>query len=116
MRILRDRLLDIVEAIEKIEEVKKRGKAAFDEDSMIQVWMVHHLMIIGEAVRAVDPAIRAKHTDVPWRDIVGMRNVLIHDYFSINKNIVWETVSEKLEPFKAKIQEMLATMDENSAQ
>jgi uncharacterized protein with HEPN domain len=111
MRVLQDRLLDIIEAIEKIEKVKQRGKAAFDEDPMIQVWMVHHLMIIGEAVRAIDPAVRQKHPEVPWRDIVGMRNVLVHDYFSINAKIVWETVSEKLDPFKAKIQEMLAAME-----
>ena len=65
--------------------------------------MVHHLMIIGEAVRAIDPAVRAKYPSVPWRQIAGMRNILVHDYFRINKEIVWETVEKHVPPLKTQV-------------
>lgn len=52
MRDDRERLLDIVEAIERIEKYTVRGRTAFDEDELIQTWVLHHLQIIGEAVRA----------------------------------------------------------------
>ena len=107
MRDLRGRLQDILEAIAQIEAEKTKGKAAFDESALIQTWMVHHLMIIGEAVRAVDPVLKQKHPAVPWRQIAGMRNILVHDYFRINKAIVWETVEAHLPQFKTQIQAIL---------
>jgi len=60
MRDFRDRLKDILEANAQIAREQEKGKAAFESTPLIQVWMVHHRMIIGEAVRSIDPAI--KHT------------------------------------------------------
>ena len=53
-----------------------KGKEAFETSPLIQVWIVHHLLIIGEAVRAIDPAPRQRYPSVPWRQIAGMRNTL----------------------------------------
>jgi len=69
--------------------------------------MVHHLMIIGEAVRFIDPALKQKHPAVPWRQIAGMRNILVHDYFRINHTIVWETVQKHRPAFKQQVEEIL---------
>jgi uncharacterized protein with HEPN domain len=107
MRQFRDRLQDILDAITQIEAEKAKGKAAFDASPLMQVWMVHHLMIIGEAVRAIDPALKQKHPAVPWRQIAGMRNILVHDYFRINQVIVWETVANHVPQLKAEIQRIL---------
>src|SRR6266571_8265255 len=101
MRGLRDRLQDILEAIVQIELQQTEGRAAFDNSPLIQVWMVHYLMIIGEAVRSIDPATRQRYPSVPWRQIGGMRNILVHDYFRINQQIVWETVEQHLPVLKA---------------
>ena len=90
MRDLRNRLQDILDAVTQIELEQANGRSAFDNSRLIQVWMVHHLMIIGEAVRAVEPAIRQRYPSIPWRQIAGMRNILVHDYFRINQGIVWE--------------------------
>lgn len=79
MNLPREKLQDILDAIAQIEKHSGVERAAFDESELIQVWMVHHLQIIGEAVRAIDPAFRNKHPQVPWRDIAGMRNILVHD-------------------------------------
>jgi uncharacterized protein with HEPN domain len=64
-------------------------------------------MIIGEAVRAIDPALKQKYATAPWRQIAGMRNILVHDYFRINQTIVWETVETHLPQLKAQIQTIL---------
>ena len=94
MRKFRDRLQDILEAIAHIEAQQAMGRAAFESSPLVQVWMVHHLMIIGEAVRSIDPTTRQRYPSVPWRQIAAMRNILVHDYFRINQEIVWETVEK----------------------
>ncbi len=113
MRRLADRLRDVIEAIEKIEQQRVKGQDAFESDAMLQVWMVHHLMIIGEPVRSIDPDIRRKHPEIPWRDITGMRDVPVHDYFRINTKFVWKTVTEDLEALKKKVLELLSTISES---
>ena len=107
MRVVRERLQDILDAIAQIEIEQAKGANVFLQDRLIQVWMVHHLMIIGEAVRSIDPAFRQRHPSVPWRQIAGMRNILVHDYFRINERIVWETVEQHLPALKSQIQQIL---------
>ena len=115
MRAVRERLQDILDAIGKIEAEQTKGAEAFLHDPLIQVWMVHHLMIIGEAVQSIDPTFRRRHPDVPWRQIAGMRNVLVHDYFRINERVVWETVEHHLAPLKLSIQQILDQLPPESA-
>jgi uncharacterized protein with HEPN domain len=110
MRDFRDRLQDILDAIAQIELEQVKGKAAFQTSPLIQVWMVHHLMIIGEAVRAIDPAIRQRHPSIPWRQIAGMRNILVHDYFRINEEIVWETVENHVPALKEEVGKILSQL------
>lgn len=109
MRNLRARLEDILEAIAHIETEQSKGKSEFEASELIQVWMVHHLMIIGEAVRSIDPAARQKYPSIPWRQIAGMRNILVHDYFRINQRIVWETIEKDVPFLKAEVQKILET-------
>ena len=107
MRVVRERLQDILDAIAQIEIEQGKGREVFLQERLIQVWMVHHLMIIGEAVRSIDPAFRQRYPSVPWRQIAGMRNILVHDYFRINECVVWETVEQHLPPLKAEIRHIL---------
>ncbi len=110
MRSTQARLQDILEAIAQIETQQQKGKAAFDENELIQVWMVHYLMIIGEAVRSLDPAFKQKYSSIPWRQISGMRNILVHDYFRIDKRLVWETVENEIPKLKTRIEELLRAL------
>jgi uncharacterized protein with HEPN domain len=113
VRNLRNRLQDILDAIAQIEAEKVKGRDAFDASQLIQVWMVHYLMIIGEAARAIDPATRQRYPSVPWREILGMRNILVHDYFRINHEIVWETVEKHLPPLKDEVEKILASLPQD---
>ena len=63
---------------------------------------------IGEAVKQIPTAMRRKYPDVPWKDMAGMRDVLVHDYFGVDAAIVWKTVHEDLPPLKRRVADILA--------
>src|ERR1051325_3466612 len=96
MRDNLERVLDIAEAIARIEKYAVRGREAFESDELIQNWMVSHLQIIGEAARSFPEEFRTDHTEIPWTQIIGMRNILVHEYFGIDQEIVWSVVEKDL--------------------
>jgi len=97
----------MIEAIDRIERYAVRGRDAFDLDELIQSWFIRHLQILGEAARALPDEIREKAPDVEWKKITGMRHVLVHDYFGIDRDIVWTTVDKELGPVKASLTSLL---------
>ena len=107
MRDPRERLLDMLEAISRIERYATQGRQAFEADELIQTYIVHHLQILGEAVLKLPQDIRAQHPEVPWAEIRGMRHVLVHDYFLIDLDIVWAVVEKDLPDLKHKIETIL---------
>ena len=108
MRDDRERLLDIQEAIERIEKYAARGAQVFAEDELVQIWTIHHLEIIGEAARALSPEFLQQHTEVPWPRIIGMRNILVHHYFGIDAAAVWAAVERDLPVLKQQVLFLLA--------
>ena len=96
MRDPKERLRDILEAIAAVARYLHRGKAAFKRDELLQGWFVRNLQIIGEAARAVSEEVRELAPDVPWAKVIGMRNVLVHGYFEIDADIVWQTATRDL--------------------
>lgn len=112
MRDDRERLLDILEAIERIEHYARRGRKAFEQDELLQTWIIHHIQIIGEASRKVSDALRAAHPEVPWSQIIAMRNILVHDYFRVDTEEVWAAVERDLPKLKHKIEAILKQLEE----
>ena len=100
----RERLLHIVEAIDRIEKYARRGWEAFRRDELLQAWVVHHVEIIGEAVRGLSDEFRSEHPEVPWREAMQMRNILVHQYFRVDLEEVWATVERDLPKLKQQIQ------------
>jgi uncharacterized protein with HEPN domain len=78
----------------------RAGHEAFVSDKKLQVWMVHHLQIIGEAVRAVSAELKELDPETPWAVIVGMRHILVHDYFGIDLDEVWNAVENDIPKLK----------------
>jgi uncharacterized protein with HEPN domain len=107
-----ERLLDILEAIERIEKYAARGKAAFMEEELIQNWMVHHITMIGEACRALPDEFQASYASVPWADIIAMRNLLVHQYFGIDLEAVWSVVERDIPELKLNVQTILNSLSE----
>ncbi len=103
MRDPEQRLADILDAIEHIERYATRGRSAFEDDELIQSWFIRFLQVIGEAARALPQEIREKAPGVDWSEIIGMRHVLVHDYFGIDTEVVWNAVEEDLPRLKAEV-------------
>jgi uncharacterized protein with HEPN domain len=114
MRADRERLLDILEAIELIEQYAIRGEEAFRSDQLIQNWMTSHIQTIGEAARSLSQETRHRATDIPWSLIIGMRHILVHHYFAIDLDKVWLVVHSDLPRLKPLIARLLETEDTES--
>lgn len=107
MRGDRERLLDILEAIERIGRQAGRGRRTFEADELVQTWIVHHIEILGEAARGVSDELRRRHPEVPWQEMVATRNILAHGYFGIDAERVWVTVSKDLPLLRQQIDSIL---------
>lgn len=111
MRDPKERLRDILEAIAAIERYSVRGRETFQRDELLQTWFVRHLQIIGEAARGLPDEIRARVPSVPWSGVIGMRNVLVHGYFDIDVDLVWEAVTRDVPALKPAVQELLDQLE-----
>ena len=78
MRNDRERLEDIAEAIDRILDKTVVGWPSFERDLLLQVWVVHHLQIIGEAARTLSKEFLTAHENPVWSQAVGMRNIIVH--------------------------------------
>jgi uncharacterized protein with HEPN domain len=105
----RIRLGDVLEAIERIEKYTGTGRDALSNDELVQTWVVHHLMIIGEACRALSPEFRAAHPEDVWAQAAGLRNVIVHQYFGIDLEIVWGVIERNLPDLKGLVKKVLST-------
>jgi uncharacterized protein with HEPN domain len=112
MRSDRERLLDALDAIRSVEEKTVLGADHFFSDEMVQVWVIHHLEIVGEAVSRLSQDIRQEYPDVPWSRIVAMRNILVHHYFSVDSRQVWNTVVTDLPTLKGVIETIIQSLPE----
>ena len=65
------------------------------------------MAIVGEAIRAVPSEIEALHPEIPWDDVRGMRNIVIHEYFQVNLAIVWQTIQDDLVPLAISLRQLL---------
>ncbi len=108
MRHPRERLNDILEAIAAIEKYLPQDKQAFERNELLQSWFVRHLQIIGEAARTIPEPVRQQAAGIPWQEISGMRNVLVHGYFEIDTDVVWDTANTNLAALKLNIEHLLA--------
>ncbi|MFP5020427.1 HepT-like ribonuclease domain-containing protein [Pseudonocardia phyllosphaerae] len=110
MRSDADRAQDIVDAIVRIQRYTNMGRDEFDDNELIQVWVVQHLQIVGEAAAKMSADTRECYPDVPWKKIIGMRNVLVHGYFSIDRDLVWGVVDRELGPLLGTAQNMVTEL------
>jgi uncharacterized protein with HEPN domain len=101
-------LEDILEATRKITAYTgSQSKAAFLEDEKTIDAVVRNLEVIGEAVKKLPEDLRAKHSAVEWKKIAGLRDILIHEYFGLDTEIVWDIVQNKVPALDREVRTML---------
>ncbi len=85
-----------------------RTEADFVADETLCYAVAQRLTTVGEAVARLSPEIKARNSSVPWQDIVGLRNILVHEYFGIYWPLVWQTVADHAPVLRAQIAAMVA--------
>jgi len=94
-------------AREAVELAAGRKRADLDADRMLNLSHTRLLEVIGEAASRVSSAERERHAEIPWADIVGLRNRIIHGYDNVNFDILWEIVTADLPPLVAALERIL---------
>jgi uncharacterized protein with HEPN domain len=108
-------LKHIRDAIEKIETYALVGRELFMEQSLWQDAIMRQLEIIGEATKRLSETLRVEYVAVPWRQIAGLRDILIHNYMGVDLNAVWEVTQKDIPTLKAHIMIILKEVDNNEA-
>ena len=98
-----ERLRDIQDAITNIEKYADKGEQAFKENELIQIWIIYHLQIIGEAAASMSQEFINLHPEIPWRDMIYFRNIVVQKYFRVDPKIVWTIVTKELPKLKKSI-------------
>jgi uncharacterized protein with HEPN domain len=97
-----DYLRDIQEALEKLDEFTRgMNFEAFVRDDKTSFAVIRALEIVGEAAKKIPKSFRSRYPVVPWQDMAGMRDKLIHDYFGVDLRVVWKTLQIDLPPLQA---------------
>lgn len=112
MRDYRLYLSDIDEAVEKILEFTKgysRLKLCADVKTADAV--IRNLEVIGEAAKHIPKKLREKYPDVDWSAMMGLRNIIAHEYFGVDLDIIWKTISEKLPELKKQLERIIAEIE-----
>ncbi|MDQ0298439.1 uncharacterized protein with HEPN domain [Salibacterium salarium] len=101
-------LEDMLACINKIEKYTLGiSSEEFDQNQLLIDAVVRNLEVIGEAAKHVPQEIRQKYSLIPWKNIIGLRNILIHEYFGIDEQIVWEIITTDLKKIKPLMQQII---------
>ena len=96
-------------ANEALSFIADKSRSELETDRSLVLALVKSIEIVGEAASKVSRELRSQSPEIPWADIVAMRNRLIHSYFDVNLDIVWQTLTEELPPLLAQLEKLLAS-------
>jgi uncharacterized protein with HEPN domain len=103
-------MLDSTQAI--LSFAKGKQRASLDKDRLFQSAVLRELEIVGEAAGRVSEKTQRNFPHIPWKELVGLRNRLIHAYFDVDHDIVWKTIREYLPPFLKHLQAAVKTFED----
>jgi uncharacterized protein with HEPN domain len=107
----KDELVYVGHMLDKAHEALSlvRGKIRqdYDRDTALRLALTHLIQVIGEAARRVSSQFRERHPEVPWDAIAGMRSKIVHDYMNVDEDIVWDSVTQELQPLIEELKKVL---------
>jgi len=105
-----ERLNHIIEAIDNILEfIDGKSFDVYKQDKILRFAVIKNLEIIGEAAYLLTKDFKAKHNSVEWADMIGMRHILVHGYYQIRDEFIWDTIETELNPLRENIVNFLNT-------
>jgi uncharacterized protein with HEPN domain len=105
-------LAHILECIQRVERFTNEGRSRFFQDVMVQDAVLRNFGVIGEAAKRLDDAYRAAHPQIPWRALAGLRDVLIHQYETVDLERVWAMVEGELPGLREAVAALLPPLDQ----
>jgi uncharacterized protein with HEPN domain len=108
-------LEDILESIRQVEQYTTGlSKETFSAQPMVQDAVIRRLEVIGEAVKGLPDELRDRHSGVPWRQIAGARDILIHEYFRVDLELTWQMVTTNLPELQVNVTRILQDLKRSS--
>lgn len=103
---------DMIEAIDAVQRfVQGMDRESFATNDLVKSAVVMKLMVIGEASKKIPNEIKAEHPEIPWRAVAGMRARLIHFYFGVKHELVWDTIVQELPEIKNVLVKILEDLE-----
>jgi uncharacterized protein with HEPN domain len=96
-------LIHVAEEIDRIEKFTAGGQTEFFQSDLVQFAVLRSLQTLAESVKRLSAILKDGHPEVPWKDIIGLRNILVHDYLAIDADEVWKIVELDLPLLKRQI-------------
>ncbi len=107
-------LNDIIQAMNKIDNYSKGlDHDSFVNDDMVVDAVLRNIEIIGEAAAQIPESIKQQYSQIPWKRIIGLRNIVIHEYFGVDLENIWKIVTENIPETKPQIMEMFEEINHN---
>jgi len=107
----RQRIEHALDAIAEIEQyTQDQTLTEFSQDSMMRFACIKQIEIVGEACNHIDDSIREAFPDIEWRNIVGLRNLLVHEYFGVDTTLVWDVITVNIPQLKSQLLLILHTL------
>ena len=110
----KQRLQHILEAIEEIEDyIADVAFDAFLKNSMMRFASIKQIEIIGEAANYISEETKNKFSEIEWRQITGMRHILVHEYFGVDDHLIWQVIINDLPELKIEVQNVISAINDN---
>ncbi|MFQ5910850.1 MAG: DUF86 domain-containing protein [Thermoplasmata archaeon] len=107
---------DIIESITRIEDYTRNvTEEEFYENTQVQDAVLRRLEIMGEAVKNIPDETKERHKGIPWKEIAGLRDILIHGYFGVNLKRIWKVVKEDIPELRVRILEVKREIEGENA-
>jgi uncharacterized protein with HEPN domain len=84
-----------------------KNKVDYDNDITLRLALTHAVQVIGEAAQRVSKPFRDAHPEVPWREIIGMRHRIVHDYLNVDEDVVWQVIQDDLPPLNKTLKKII---------
>lgn len=105
-------LTHILDSINLVEEyIEGKGRSEFLKSKQLQDSVIRRIEIIGEAIKNIPNDIKEKYNQIPWKEITGMRDILIHQYFGVDLDLTWQVIDKDLPRLKRQISDISKKID-----